>query len=403
MYSTAARVTGYVAGLALILTASCSDSPSDGNGAVAGAAGRAGGGSGAGGSTASAGMSGTSTSGAGGHGGSTAGNNSGAGTGTSGGASGAPTGGASAGANPGGAGAGGMMTGGGGAGGGSTAGGGDGGGGVTRSSGCDQAAKVTSGTKSIQSGGKTRSYMVRVPENYDQTHPYWLIFGFHWLGGTANDVDSGGTSGYTWSYYGLRELADKSTNSKAIFVAPQGISNGWGNSGNEDVKLTDDILKVVEEGLCVDTKHIFSAGFSYGGGMTKALGCQRPNVFRALAVYAGADFLSGGCDATSTAPVAFIGMHSINDGTNAYSSGITILNRFAANNGCMAQTPPQPSGNDHVCTTFQGCKPGYPTEWCAFNGGGHSPAPVDGSSNGSGGGDKTWTKAEVWKFFTQLP
>ena len=405
MYSTAARVTGFVAGLALILTASCSDSPSEGNGAVAGAAGRAGGGSGAGGSTASAGMSGTSTAGAGGHGGSTAGNNSGAGTGTSGGASGAPTGGASAGANPGGAGAGGMMTGGGGAGGGSTAGGGGGGGGggVTRSSGCDQAAKVTSGTKSIQSGGKTRSYMVRVPENYDQTHPYWLIFGFHWLGGTANDVDSGGTSGYTWSYYGLRELADKSTNSKAIFVAPQGISNGWGNSGNEDVKLTDDILKVVEEGLCVDTKHLFSAGFSYGGGMTKALGCQRPNVFRALAVYAGADFLSGGCDATSTAPVAFIGMHSINDGTNAYSSGITILNRFAANNGCMAQTPPQPSGNDHVCTTFQGCKPGYPTEWCAFNGGGHSPAPVDGSSNGSGGGDKTWTKAEVWKSFTQLP
>lgn len=404
MYSTAAGVNGYVAGLAMILTASCSDRPSDGGG-VAGAAGQAAGGSGAGGSVTSAGMSSTpSVSGAGGHGGSVAGGSSGGMT-TSGGASGAPTGGASGGTNPGGAGAGGAVAGSGGAGGSNTAGAGGGaggGGGLARSAGCDQAAKVTSGSKTIQSGGKSRSYMVRVPESYDQTHPYWLIFGFHWLGGTANDVDSGGTSGYTWSYYGLRELADKSANSKAIFVAPQGISNGWGNSGNEDVKLTDDILKVVEDGLCVDTKHIFSAGFSYGGGMTKALGCQRPNVFRGLAVYAGADFLSGGCDATSTAPVAFIGMHSITDGTNDYSSGITILNRFAANNGCMAQTPPQPSGNDHVCTTFQGCKPGYPTEWCAFNGGGHSPAPVDGSSNGSGGGDKTWTKAEVWKFFTQL-
>jgi hypothetical protein len=31
-----------------------------------------------------------------------------------------------------------------------------------------------------------------------------------------------------------------------------------------------------------------------------------------------------------------------------------------------------------------------------------SPAPVDGSANGSGGGDTTWTKAEVWKFFTQF-
>jgi hypothetical protein len=56
----------------------------------------------------------------------------------------------------------------------------------------------------------------------------------------------------------------------------------------------------------------------------------------------------------------------------------------------------------HVCTKFQGCKPGYPVEWCALDGGGHTPASIDGDTNGSGGGDKTWTKGEVWKFFTQL-
>jgi poly(3-hydroxybutyrate) depolymerase len=285
-----------------------------------------------------------------------------------------------------------------------TAGSGGGGGGGGKSAGCGQAAKLMSGTRMIQSGGKNRSFMIRVPENYDMNHPYWLIFGFHWVGGTANDVDSGGTSGYTWSYYGLREQADNSTNAKAIFIAPQGISNGWGNAGNEDVVFTDDMIKLAEDGLCVDTKHIFSSGFSYGGGMTKALGCQRPNVFRAIAVFSGADFLSGGCDDTSTAPIAFIGLHSISDGTNQYSSGISILNRFAKNDGCMAQTPPTPpqGSNTHVCTKFTGCQPAYPVEWCAFNGGGHSPAPVDGSDNGSGGGDKTWTKGEVWKFFTQF-
>ena len=84
-----------------------------------------------------------------------------------------------------------------------------------------------------------------------------MIFGFHWVGGTANDVDSGGTSGYTWSYYGLREQADNSTNSRAIFVAPQGISNGWGNSGNEDVTFTDDMIKLVETGSA-STPSIFS-------------------------------------------------------------------------------------------------------------------------------------------------
>jgi poly(3-hydroxybutyrate) depolymerase len=332
------------------------------------------------------------TPGVSGQGGSVAGGSGGSGT-----SGGAPGGGVAGSAGSGGAAMAGSGAGGGGGGGGAS-------GSTARSPGCDQAPKLTSGTKSIQSGGKNRSFMIRVPEDYDNAHPYWLIFGFHWLGGTANDVDSGGTSGYTWSYYGLREQADESTNQRAIFVAPQGLNNGWGNGGNEDVTLTDDILKQVQEGLCVDTKRIFSVGFSYGGGMTKALGCTRPNVFRGLAVLAGADFLSGGCDGTTTSPVAFFGAHSTSDGTNNYSSGIAILNRFVANNGCTAQTPPQPpqGNNTHVCTQFEGCKQGYPVQWCSFNGGGHTPAPVDGSSNGSGGGDKTWTKTEVWKFFTQL-
>jgi poly(3-hydroxybutyrate) depolymerase len=281
-------------------------------------------------------------------------------------------------------------------------GGSSGGSGSMTSPGCGQTPTLKDGTQSIQSGGQSRSYMIRLPKNYDNKHPYWLMFGYHWVGGTANDVDSGGTSGYTWSYYGLREQADNSTNFKAIFVAPQGIGNGWGNGNNSDVIFTDDMLKKVEGDLCVDTKHVFAMGFSYGGGMTKALGCQRPTVFKAIGVFSGADFLSGGCDDTSTAPIPFWGSHSITDGTNQYSSGITILNRFAKNDGCTAQTPPQPTGNTHVCTNFQGCKAGYPVEWCAFNGGGHTPAPVDNNTNGSGGGDKTWTKGELWKFFTQF-
>jgi poly(3-hydroxybutyrate) depolymerase len=401
-----------ISGIVLVsaaCVASCSDSGGIGNQTSGGTTSQAGAGTGGGlgptaGSSALGGGAGqqqmpsAGTATGGGNGGSPAGGSGGQGGGLSGSGGGTP-GGASAG---GAAGKGG--TGGGGSAGAATGGGGGSGGGSMKSAGCGQAAKVMSGTRSIQSGGKTRSFMVRVPENYDINHPYWLIFGFHWLGGTANDVDSGGTSGYTWSYYGLREQADDSTNARAIFVAPQGISNGWGNNGNEDVTFTDDMIKLVQDGLCVDTKHVFSIGFSYGGGMTKALGCQRPNVFRALAVLAGADFLSGGCDATSTAPVAFFGAHSINDGTNAYSSGISILNRFAKNNGCTAQTPPQPGGgNTHVCTKFTGCRDGYPVEWCSFDGGGHTPAPVDGSGNGSGGGDKTWTKTEVWKFFNQFP
>jgi poly(3-hydroxybutyrate) depolymerase len=384
----------YVFGLLLSSAAwlvSCSESTIDGPNTPGAGTSGAGGFVGSAGTPGSAGMPG-----AGGHGGSVVGGGSqGLGGSTSQGGTGGSSG---SGAGTSGAATGGSS----GAGTGGSAGAGGGNGGSAPSPGCGKDPTLTSGTRMIQSGGKSRSFMIRLPENYDKSHPYWLVFGFHWLGGTANDVDSGGTSAYTWSYYGLREQADESTDFQTIFVAPQGISNGWGNAGGEDVTFTDDMLELIEEDLCVDTKHIFSIGFSYGGGMTKALGCQRPNVFRALAVLAGADFLSGGCDNTSTTPIAFFGAHSINDGTNGYDSGIAILNRFAENNGCTMQTPPEPNGNDHVCTQFAGCMAAYPVQWCAFNGGGHTPAPVDGSNNGSGGGDRTWTKTEVWKFFTQL-
>jgi poly(3-hydroxybutyrate) depolymerase len=257
---------------------------------------------------------------------------------------------------------------------------------------------LTSGKHQITSGGQSRSFIIRIPDSYDNKLPHRLIFAYHWVGGTAEDVDGGGSSGFTWSYYGLREQAGSST----IFVAPQGISNGWANGNNSDVTFTDDMISQMVGDLCVDTGRVFAMGFSYGGGMTKALGCQRPKVFRAIAVYSGADFLSGGCDGSTTSPMAYIGLHSVNDGTNPYSSGEAIRDRFVKNDGCTAQTPAKPQGLTHVCTTYQGCKPGYPVEWCAFDGGGHSPAPVDGSTSGSGGGDKTWTKAEVWKFFTQF-
>src|SRR3982751_3493969 len=136
--------------------------------------------------------------------------------------------------------------------------------------GCGKAPALTSGTHSIQSGGQNRSYILRVPANYDSNHAYRLVFGFHWVGGTANDVDSGGTDGYNLSYYGLRRLADNANNG-TIFVAPQGNNNGWANPGGQDVNFVDDIRNQVESGLCVDTTQIFAGGFSYGGAMSYAL------------------------------------------------------------------------------------------------------------------------------------
>ncbi|MCF6526072.1 ricin-type beta-trefoil lectin domain protein [Streptomyces sp. JJ36] len=264
------------------------------------------------------------------------------------------------------------------------------------SAGCGKAPTLTSGTHTISSSGQNRSYILRIPADYDNNRPHRLVFGFHWLGGTAHDVDSGGADGYNWSYYGLRRLAD-SANDSTIFVAPQGLDNGWANSGGRDVTFVDDMVRQIEAGLCVDTTQRFAAGFSYGGAMSYALACSRATVFRAVAVYSGANL--SGCSGGGQ-PVAYMGLHGLRDNVLPISAGRELRDTFVRNNGCTPQNPPEPAQGSltHIVTAYSGCDAGYPVVWAAFDGG-HDPAPIDGST---GGGWQTWTSGEVWRFFTQF-
>src|SRR4051812_23969459 len=59
---------------------------------------------------------------------------------------------------------------------------------LAATAGCGKSPTLTSGTRTISSGGKNRSFILRIPDGYNSNHQYRLIFGFHWNGGTANDV-----------------------------------------------------------------------------------------------------------------------------------------------------------------------------------------------------------------------
>ncbi|GIF74487.1 ricin-type beta-trefoil lectin domain protein [Asanoa siamensis] len=265
---------------------------------------------------------------------------------------------------------------------------------LAATAGCGKAPALSSGTHTIQSGGQSRSFVLRVPANYNSANPYRLIFAFHWRGGTMNDVASGGSSGSSWSYYGMSEQS----NNTAILVAPQGIGNGWANSGGQDITFVDDLTRRIEDALCVDTAQRFAMGFSYGGGMSYALACARAGVFRAVAVYAGAQL--SGC-AGGTQPIAYFGIHGISDNVLNISAGRSLRDTFVRANGCAAQSPrePGPGSGSHI-TTLYSCRAGYPVQWAAFDGG-HGPGPVDGCS-GCEDGARTWTKTEVWRFFAQF-
>ncbi|WP_328473382.1 cellulose binding domain-containing protein [Actinoplanes sp. NBC_00393] len=254
---------------------------------------------------------------------------------------------------------------------------------LAATAGCGKNPTLRDGTYTIQSGGRARTYLLRLPGNYTSTQAYRLVVGLHWLNGSANDVISNG-------FYGLQQRSGNS----AIFVAPEGLDAGWANTGGRDVTLVDDILRVIENDLCVDTSQRFALGFSYGGAMSYALACARPAVFRAVAPIAGANL--SGCSSAS-GPVAYFGIHGIRDSVLNISMGRSIRDSFVRANGCTAQSPPEPAqgSGTHITTAYAGCRAGYPVQWAAFDGD-HVPLPTDRNASSS------WVSGEVWQFFTQF-
>jgi poly(3-hydroxybutyrate) depolymerase len=257
-------------------------------------------------------------------------------------------------------------------------------GGVAQSAGCGKTRTIQNGTITIQS---TRKYILRVPDGYDNTHAYRLVFAFAESGSSAQSVA-------TRNYFTMATYDTKNT----IFVAPDAVGSA-GSWSKTDVDFTDAILAQLEGDLCIDTTRIFATGFSFGGAMSIALACTRADVFRAVAFFSGAD-LTGSCPSTLSKPIAYYASQASQDstGTPSPTSGRTIQAKFAAVNGCTADPNAinfPAAGQPHTCTIYKNCSAGHPTVYCVFDGA-HGWEPKDPGQTTS------WDAPEAWKFITQF-
>ncbi|KAM0703100.1 hypothetical protein Q7P35_009798 [Cladosporium inversicolor] len=237
-------------------------------------------------------------------------------------------------------------------------------------------ATLKSGIQNIDG----REYTLKIPDNYDSSNPYRLVFGFHWRGGSMGDVVNGNS---VPKWYGLDTLSEGS----AIFVAPNGIDNGWANGGGSDIAFVDSIIKQVEADLCVDQSQRFATGFSYGGGMSYSIACSRAGEFRAVAPIAGG--LISGCDGGND-PIAYLGIHGVSDNVLPIDMGKSLTETFVKTNGCQAKeiAQPAPGSGQKVRTDFEGCS--KPVSFIAWDGG-HVGAPA---------GD--FAPQATWEFFTSV-
>ena len=267
------------------------------------------------------------------------------------------------------------------------------------SDGCDTATTAKTGdNQTITVNGSSRTYNLKIPTNYDQTHPYRLIIAYHWLNGTAANVSTG-SGGTIKSWYDLDTTV--ASNGTTVFVAPQGLNNGWSNSGGADVEFSRQLITQLESQLCIDKARIFCEGFSMGGSMSYAMACGMGDVIRGVAVHSGGTM--SGC-AKHDKPVAYFMTHGIKDSVCTYPSfALPPLMDFAKVNGCTNPDPslsqtafeallPEPTSTAGACIEFEGCKAGYPVRSCLFVGD-HTPSP-DGTSG--------WVPKESWKFISQF-
>jgi polyhydroxybutyrate depolymerase len=210
-------------------------------------------------------------------------------------------------------------------------------------------------TCSLDVSGTARTYYVQLPSSYSASKPYPLIFQFHPWGGSADQA-----------------LTMYQLNSKipdAIYVTPQGLqagSNGagWANTNGQDIAFTKAMLADVQGKYCVDNARIFSTGFSYGGMMSFAIGCEMSDVFRAIAPMSGSLYSDFNCKGTGP-HIAMWGSHGLSDTVVPIDDGRAARDKILQENHCSTTTvavDPSP------CVKYQGCDPGYDVTWCEWDG-----------------------------------
>jgi poly(3-hydroxybutyrate) depolymerase len=259
------------------------------------------------------------------------------------------------------------------------------------SAGCTKPTAVTNGKKTITSGNQQRTYIIDIPSDYDMNKPYRLFYTSHWIGSTSEAVQE-------QNYYFLKPLAN-AANEPAIFVAPQADGATW---QEKDHALFDDILAYVKANLCIDESRVFATGFSFGGMITYSLSVNHQKDIRA-AVGIGPANYNIYVPTKTHEPIAWMQTTGLDDGTTPWVQGNSTANgakfiaiEHATDNGCTvpAEIPVWQQGG-HICYDFQGCKPGYPTKACTFDGG-HTNIDEDPGSN------VNWIAKESWDFFKQF-
>lgn len=228
--------------------------------------------------------------------------------------------------------------------------------------------------RTLQVGGKSRSYVLHVPAAYKGTAPVPLIIDFHGHGGTG--VGQASDSPYP-----------KVVDGEGVLMAFPTAIGDW-NMGPccaddvDDIGFARALVAEVESLGCVDPKRVYATGFSMGGAMSHQLACQAGDIFAAVAP-AAFDLLEEHlATCKPKRPITVITFRGTQDTLALYNGGLSTLVRpihflgainsmkkWAELDGCTGQATDQ--GNNCQGFAAAQCPGGVESIVCSKNGGGH--------------------------------
>ena len=250
------------------------------------------------------------------------------------------------------------------------------------------------------SAGIEHEIYLTLPENYDNNKPYRLVFGMHYMGGSAKNVAT------REGYYGFRN--QKGAKENTIFVAPHGYTdengkeNPWRCGDDKDHVFFDEFLTYLNENLCVDTSRVFSIGFSFGAMFSNSLAQDFQHRLRGVVVFSTMDQVIY-MPKNKGLPIAWMGTVGMSDNLCTPKLGRSARDRILKNNGkpgadgkftdARGEEAEEYSGGKHVCYDYKTVDPRFPVKWCTFDGE-HTYNPREDG--------KVWTTETGWEFITQF-
>ena len=279
---------------------------------------------------------------------------------------------------------------------------------------------ITLPVQTFFSGGLEREYMLYIPQSAEKNSP--LVFMLHGLGSTHTII---------MNYSQMNQVADKHG---FVVCYPQGIRGaentrhtkkgtpfwnvGYETHKNEtvdDVSFIKSLAIYLQQEYNLDPEKTFCAGMSNGGDMSYLLGCEAPDIFKAIAPITGCmmGWIYDSCNKNDPVPVFQV--HGTADKTTYYDGDVdnrdkwgvymgveTTINFWVDRNECKEvniDTLPDIDRNDGsivITEKYTGGRNNNEVWFYKVINGDHEWPP--GWPVKSGNGDLN-TSEEIWKFF----